>query len=99
MITSIEFIIYVGSILASTSVIGAIASNGGLSGNLTRTVSGGTLTVVSAEFMIGYANMESFLSASINGSLGFSGYVLIGGLAALLLTWAGNLIEYRRMIL
>jgi hypothetical protein len=99
MITSIEFIIYVGSILASTSVIGAIASNGGLSGNLTRTVSGGTLTVVSSEFLIGYANMESFLSASINGSLGFSGYVLIGGLAALLLTWAGNLIEYRRMIL
>jgi hypothetical protein len=99
MITSIEFIIYVGSILASTSIIGAIASNGGLSGNLTRTVSGGTLTVVSSEFLIGYANMESFLSASINGSLGFSGYVLIGGLAALLLTWAGNLIEYRRMIL
>ena len=99
MITSIEFIIYVGSTLASTSIIGAIASNGGLSGNLTRTVSGGTLTVVSSEFLIGYANMESFLSASINGSLGFSGYVLIGGLAALLLTWAGNLIEYRRMIL
>lgn len=99
MVTSIELFIYVGAILASTSVIGAIASNGGLSGNLTRTVSGGTLSVVSSEFLIGYANMESFLSASINGSLGFSGYVLIGGLAAMLLTWAGNLIEYRRMIL
>lgn len=99
MITTIELLIYLGSAFASTSLIGAIASNGGLSGNLTRTITGGSLTVVSSEFLIGYANMESFLSASINGSLGFSGYILIGGLSALLITWAGNLIEYRKVIL
>lgn len=99
MITSIELLIYLGALFASTSIIGAIASNGGLSGNLTRTISGGTLTVVSSEFLVGYTNMESFLSASWNGSLGFSGYVLIGGLSALILTWAGNLIEYKRVVL
>ncbi len=99
MITSIEFLIYIGAAFASTSLIGAIASNGGLSGNLTRTITGGSLTVVSSNFLIGYANMESFLSASINGSLGFSGYIFIGGLSALLITWAGNLIEYKRLIL
>lgn len=99
MISTIEIIIYLGAAFASTSIISSIAKNGGLQGNLSRTVTGGTLTVVGSEFLVGYANMESFLSAAWNGSLGFSGFVLIGGLAALLITWAGNLIEYRRLIL
>ena len=45
-------------------------------------------------YLIGYTNLESFINAAANGSLGFSGYVFIGGLAALLITWASNIIEF-----
>ena len=89
------FIIFVlGGILASTSVITAAANNGFLNGALTRSVAGGTLTVASGNFLAGYTNLESFISASANGSLGIAGYVFVGGLAALLITWAANLFEY-----
>lgn len=87
-------IIVIGSVLTSTSLIGAAAKNGFLSGALTRSVAGGTIAFTSSNFLYGYTNLESFLTASYNGSLGISGFVFIGGLAALLITWASNLIEY-----
>lgn len=91
-------LIYIGSALASISVINAGAQSGAFSGAFTRTIQGGATTVVSSNFLIGYTNTESFISASINGSLGFAGYVFIGGLVALLLTWVGNIYEYKRVV-
>jgi hypothetical protein len=90
--------IYFGAALASISVINLGASNGTFSGALTRGVKGGTVTIVSSNFLRGYTNTEQFISACINGSLGFSGYVFIGGLAALLITWVGNIYEYKRLV-
>jgi hypothetical protein len=90
--------IYIGAALASISVINLGASNGTLSGAFTRTIKGGTTTVVSANFLRGYTNTEQFISACINGSLGFAGYVFIGGLTALLITWVGNIYEYKRLV-
>ena len=83
-----------GSVLGSTSIISTISKNGGLNGGLTRAVAGGSVGIASSTFLTGYTNLESFINAAANGSLGFSGYVFIGGLAALLITWASNLIEY-----
>lgn len=80
--------------LGSTSIISTIAKNGGLSGGLTRAVAGGSVGIASSTFLTGYTNLESFINAAANGSLGFAGYVFIGGLAAVLITWVSNLIEY-----
>jgi len=91
---SILIIIVIGSILGSTSIINAAAKNGFLSSGLTRSVAGGVATISSSSFMIGYTNVETFISAAANGSLGLAGFFFIGGLAALLITWAGNLLEF-----
>ena len=91
---SLTVIIYLGAILASTSVISGLAQSGFMNGGLTRGVAGGTLSFTSASFMVGYTNLEYFISASANGSLGISGFVFIGGLAALLITWASNILEF-----
>ena len=91
---TILILLVFGAILASTSVISASAKSGILNGALSRSVAGGSLTLVGSNFLSGYTNLESFISASINGSLGFSGYVFLGGLSALLITWTSNLIEY-----
>ena len=90
--------IYIGAALASISLINASATSGAFSGAFTRTIKGGTTTVVSSNFLIGYTNTETFISACVNGSLGFSGYIFIGGLTALLLTWVSNLYEYKRLV-
>lgn len=92
---SIIILIVIGSILASTSLIAAASKNGFLSGGLTRAVAGGTASISSSSFLVGYTNLDSFINAAYNGSLGFSGYVFLGGLVALLLTWVSNLIEYQ----
>lgn len=91
---TILIIFVLGAVLTSTSLISAAAKNGFLGGSLTRSVAGGSVAVASSNFLAGYTNLESYISACFNGSLGIAGYVFIGGLAALLLTWASNLIEY-----
>ena len=83
-----------GAIFGSTSIIQSIAKNGGLNGGLTRAVAGGSASLAGSGFLVGYTNLESFINAAANGSLGFAGYVFIGGLAALLITWASNIIEF-----
>ena len=87
-------ILFLGSIFGSTSIIQEIARNGGLNGGLTRAVAGGSASIAGSGFLIGYTNLESFINAAANGSLGFAGYVFIGGLSALLITWASNIIQY-----
>lgn len=91
---TILILLVFGAVLASTSLIGASAQSGILNGALTRSVAGGTLTLAGSNFLAGYTNLESFITASANGSLGISGYIFIGGLSALLITWTSNLIEF-----
>lgn len=92
--SSILILMLIGSVLGSTSLVNAAAKNGFLNSGLTRSIAGGTTAIASSNFMIGYTNLESFISAAANGSLGLAGFFFIGGLAALLITWAGNLIEF-----
>ena len=91
---SIVFLIIIATILGSTSLVSALAKGGFLNSALTRGVAGGSIYFTSSTFLVFYTNFESFLSASANGSLGLSGFVFIGGLVALILTWVSNLIEY-----
>lgn len=84
----------VGLLLTSTSITTAAAKSGFLQNGLLRGVAGGATFITSSSFLVGYTNLESFINASINGYLGVSGFVFIGGLAALLLTWVANFIEY-----
>ena len=92
---SLIFLLFAGTILGSTSIISAAVKNGYMQGALTRSIAGGTISVTSSSFLYGYTNLESFLSASANGSIGFAGYVFIGGLVAVLITWVSNLINYQ----
>ena len=91
---SLIIFLILGSVLGSTSLISAIAKNGGLNGGLTRGIAGGSVGVASSTFLTGYTNLESFINAAANGSLGLGGFIFIGGLAALLITWASNILEY-----
>ena len=95
----LTILIYVGALLSSVSIVGYANSAGAFSGALSRTVAGGAASFTSSVFLVGYTNLDSFLNACISGSLGISGYVFIGGLAALLITWVSNLIEYRSAIM
>ena len=91
---SLMIIIYIGAILGSTSLINGLATNGFMSSGLTRGIAGGVISFTSASWLAGYTNLESFISASANGTLGLSGFVFIGGLVALVITWASNLFEF-----
>lgn len=95
---SLTIILFIGAVLGSTSIINGLAKSGYMKSALTRSVAGGTIALTSSNFLVGYTNLESFISASFNGTLGFSGFVFIGGLIALLITWASNLIEFGVLI-
>ena len=91
---SLTIILMLGAVLGSTSLIAGLANSGYMNSALTRSVAGGVISFTSANFLVGYTNLESFISASANGTLGFSGFVFIGGLIALLITWLSNLFEF-----
>ena len=91
---SFLIIVLIGSVLGSTSLVNALAKNGFLNSGLTRSVAGGSVAIASSNFMVGYTNLESFITAAANGSLGLAGFFFVGGLAALLITWGANLIEF-----
>lgn len=97
--SSLVFIIYIGAILSSVSIVGAAQANGAFSGALSRSFAGGTTSTVSAFYLNQYTNYDSFITACANGTFGLSGYVFIGGFVALLATWVSNLFEYRKLIL
>ena len=99
IMSSLVIFIYLGAILSSVSLVGAAQANGAFSGSLSRSIAGGSTSTVSAFYLTQYTNLDSFLSACANGTLGFSGFVFIGGLVALLATWVSNLFEYRKVIL
>jgi len=99
LISSLLFLLYAGALLSSVSIVGMAQSSGAFSGSLSRTIAGGTTSIVSSTFLVGYTNLESFISACASGNIGLSGYVFIGGLSALIITWVTNLIEYRKVIL
>lgn len=92
---SFIILLFIGSILGSTSLISTAAKNGYLQGALTRSIAGGSVTVASSTFLSGYTNLESYINAAANGSIGFAGFVFIGGLVAVLITWVSNLINYQ----
>jgi|TARA_Y100000033_G_scaffold48488_1_gene55419 hypothetical protein len=87
-------LLVVGAILSSLSITTALAKNGFLRNGLLRGVAGGSVFFTSSNFLVGYTNLESFISASANGSLGISGFIFLGGLAALIITWVANFVEY-----
>ena len=95
----ITLLIYLGAFLSSISIVGMAQANGAFSGSLGRTVAGGVTSITSGTFLFQYTNLESFIVACSIGNLGLSGYVFIGGLSALIITWTTNLIEYRKVIL
>ena len=95
----IEALIYLGTLLGSVSITNAAYDNGFLRNGYGRFIAGGSTTFVSSEWLQGYTNLESFISASFNGSLGIGGFVFIGGLVALLITWSGNLIYHRQAVM
>lgn len=88
----------IGVLLVSTSITTQAAKSGFLSNGLLRGVAGGGTFITSGTFLVGYTNLESFITASINGSLGISGFVFLGGFIALLVTWASNFYNYAVVI-
>jgi len=95
----IEALLYLGTIFGAVSLTNGLFDSGFLRNGYGRFVAGASTTFVSSEFLQGYTNLESFIRASANGSLGIGGFVFIGGLVALLITWAGNLIYHRQAVM
>ena len=99
MMVGIEALLYLGTIFGAVSITNGLYDSGFLRNGYGRFIAGGSTTFVSSEFLQGYTNLESFITASANGSLGIGGFVFIGGLVALLITWAGNLIYHRQAVM
>ena len=94
-----DLIIYLATFLISISVVGSASSAGYLNGAFTRGFAGVSTQIVSANFLHGYTNFESFVRACIDGQIGISGYAFLLALGFLLIVWVNNLVEYRQAIL
>lgn len=90
----LEWIIYIITLLMSLTVIQNAGAAGALNGAFQRGFAGVSTQIVSSNFLISYTNFETFIRACLDGQLGIIGYLFIGSLAVLILTWINNLIEY-----
>lgn len=93
-----SFIIVLVASLASLTVIERAASAEFLNGGLKRGVAGGTASFVGSGFLEGYTNLDSYLAACANGSLGITGFFLIGSLLLLAGVWVNNLLQVGQAI-
>lgn len=91
--------IYLLTLFGSLSFVGAVGNSGFLNSSFQRGFAGVSTQFVSANFLINYTNTESFITAAWQGQIGFTGYIFIASLAALGITWASNLYNYRQAII
>lgn len=94
-----ESIIYAFVVFISVGLVGQAGSAGYLNGALQRGFAGGTTSIVSANFLLSYTNMESFIVACYTGAIGLTGYIFMLSLGFLAIVWVNNLVEYRQAII
>ncbi len=94
-----EMLFYLLTLLLSLSVVGSASSAGILNSGLSRGFAGVSTQIVSSNFLIGYSNTESYIRACLEGEVGWLGYLFIGSLIFLIMTWAANLYNYRQAII
>lgn len=94
----VEIIILITTSLIAVSIVGKAWEYGALNRALSRAFAGGTVGVVSNKFLTQYTQFESVITASLNGSLGFTGFFFIAGLGLLLAVWITNFIQYRSLV-
>lgn len=93
-----QWIIYLTTLLLSITVIQNAGAAGALNGAFKRSFAGVSTQIVSTQFLVSYTNLETFLRACLEGQIGLIGYLFIGSLAALIITWANNIIEFEKAI-
>jgi hypothetical protein len=94
----IDAVIYVATLLISLTVVGRAGDAGYLNGAFSRGFAGVGTQIVSANFLIYYTNLESYLRACLDGEIGIAGYAFLLSLGFLLIIWINNLVEYRQAI-
>lgn len=94
----VEILVLITTTLISISLVGKAWEAGALNKALSRAFAGGSIGVVSNKFLVQYTQFESLISASINGSLGFTGFFFIAALILLLTVWITNFIQYRTLV-
>jgi hypothetical protein len=94
-----ELIIYLLTLLASLSVVGAAGTSGLLNNAFQRGFAGVSTQFVSSNFLLNYTNTESFIRACYGGELGLVGYFFVLSLGVLIVTWISNLYNYRQAII
>lgn len=94
----IDMTIYIVTLLLSLFVVGSAGQAGYLNGAFQRGFAGVSTQIVSANFLIGYTNFETFIYACADGMLGVSGYLFLASLGLLIIVWINNLVEYRQAI-
>jgi hypothetical protein len=95
----VEIAIYLLTLFGSLSFVGAVGNSGYLNSGFQRGFAGVSTQLVSSNFLLNYTNAESFIRAAWEGQIGLTGYLFIGSLAALAITWASNLYNYRQAII
>lgn len=91
--------ILVLSAFISFGVIGKAGEAGYLNGAFQRGFAGAGTQIVSANFLLSYTNMESFIRACYEGAIGITGYIFLLSLGFLTIIWINNLVEYRQAII
>ena len=94
----INILIQLLAAFVGVGVVGQGFKSGMLSSGYSRAFAGGSVSLVSANFLGGYAGVESFLRVCYSGGLGIPGQLLIISLVTLILAWAYNLYTFRRVI-
>ena len=95
----VDVVVVLLSALASISIVGRAATSGLLNGALTRTVAGAGTAFATQEWLYGYTNLDSYVNACLDGTLGLPGFAFV---AAILITagvWINNVIQYRQAII
>jgi hypothetical protein len=90
--------VYILTLLGALGALQVVSGSPAFQGKFRRSITGGTAGLVSYGWLENYANVQSVFNASVDGELGFYGYIFVLGLVSLIGVWVWNLIGSRQYL-
>ena len=96
---SISILLYGFAFLTSMAILQALSSFEPFESLFFRTLTGGTISTLTINYIDGIKPWLSFMEASLNGDFDLGGYFAVAGLTVMLFVWAYNLFTTRRVLI
>lgn len=95
---SVAILLYAFTFLTSMAILQALSGIDAFESLFFRTLTGGSVSTITLNYVDGVKPFLSFLEACANGDFEFGGYFALAGFVVMLFVWSYNLFTTRSVV-